>query len=90
MNNSKNKYQGMTLLAVLAHPDDETFGMGGTLSPASRVIRGASLEQMLGPDWAELLDETPDVVERPDAVKVSGRAKGEIVFHNVAFLVPLD
>ncbi|MFH2009584.1 MAG: transglutaminase domain-containing protein [bacterium] len=31
--------------------------MGGSLRPASRVIRGASLEQMLGPDWAELLDE---------------------------------
>jgi N-acetyl-1-D-myo-inositol-2-amino-2-deoxy-alpha-D-glucopyranoside deacetylase len=41
MNNSKNKYQGMTILAVLAHPDDETFGMGGTLALYAR--RGVSV-----------------------------------------------
>jgi len=33
----------------------------------------------------DLLDETPDVVERPDAIELRGRAKGEIVFHDVAF-----
>ncbi len=30
------QYAGKTLLAVLAHPDDETFGMGGTLALYAR------------------------------------------------------
>ena len=30
------EYNGKTLLAVLAHPDDETFGMGGTLALYAR------------------------------------------------------
>jgi ATP-binding cassette subfamily B protein/subfamily B ATP-binding cassette protein MsbA len=34
---------------------------------------------------AELLDETPDVIERADAIELQGRAKGEIVFQNVGF-----
>jgi ATP-binding cassette subfamily B protein len=34
---------------------------------------------------AELLDETPDVVERPNAVELSQRAQGEIVFRDVSF-----
>ncbi|MBN1581579.1 MAG: ABC transporter ATP-binding protein, partial [Anaerolineae bacterium] len=34
---------------------------------------------------AELLDETPDVVERPDAIELKERAQGAIVFHNVGF-----
>jgi LmbE family N-acetylglucosaminyl deacetylase len=34
-------YSGLKLLAVLAHPDDETFGMGGTLALYAR--RGASV-----------------------------------------------
>jgi ATP-binding cassette subfamily B protein len=34
---------------------------------------------------AELLDEMPDVVERPDAIEIEGRAKGAIAFHDVAF-----
>jgi len=34
---------------------------------------------------AELLDEDPDVVERPDAIELPGRANGEIRFHNVCF-----
>lgn len=31
------KHQGKTLLTVLAHPDDETFGMGGTLALYARL-----------------------------------------------------
>jgi ATP-binding cassette subfamily B protein/subfamily B ATP-binding cassette protein MsbA len=34
---------------------------------------------------AELLDENPDVVERPDAVELTGRARGAIAFHDVGF-----
>ena len=33
--------EGLTILAVLAHPDDETFGMGGTL--ALYAQRGVSV-----------------------------------------------
>jgi ATP-binding cassette subfamily B protein/subfamily B ATP-binding cassette protein MsbA len=34
---------------------------------------------------ADLLDETPDVAERPNAIELQGRAKGAIAFHNVGF-----
>jgi len=34
---------------------------------------------------AELLNEEPDVKDRPDAVELSGRARGEISFQNVGF-----
>jgi ATP-binding cassette subfamily B protein len=34
---------------------------------------------------AELLDEQPDVVERPDAVELVGRAKGAIALRDVGF-----
>lgn len=37
-----NQYQGKRILSVLAHPDDESFGMGGTL--AYYAERGAELE----------------------------------------------
>ncbi len=33
----------------------------------------------------ELLDENPDVVERADAVALTGRARGAITFHDVSF-----
>jgi ATP-binding cassette subfamily B protein/subfamily B ATP-binding cassette protein MsbA len=33
----------------------------------------------------ELLDEQPDVVERPDAIELTRRARGAIVFRNVGF-----
>ena len=36
------EYHGKSLLAVLAHPDDETFGMGGTLALYAR--RGVSVQ----------------------------------------------
>jgi N-acetyl-1-D-myo-inositol-2-amino-2-deoxy-alpha-D-glucopyranoside deacetylase len=38
---SANYYKDKTILAVLAHPDDETFGMGGTLALYAR--RGVSV-----------------------------------------------
>ena len=34
---------------------------------------------------AELLDENPDVVERPDAVELAGRSLGAIAFNDVGF-----
>ncbi len=34
---------------------------------------------------AELLNEQPDVVERPDAIELQGRARGAIVLHDVGF-----
>jgi ABC-type multidrug transport system fused ATPase/permease subunit len=34
---------------------------------------------------AELLDETPDVEEQPDAIEFEGRAKGAITFRDVQF-----
>jgi len=34
---------------------------------------------------SELLDEQPDVVERPDAVELAGRAMGAITFRDVSF-----
>jgi ATP-binding cassette subfamily B protein len=34
---------------------------------------------------SELLDEEPDMVERPDAVELTGRAKGAITFRDVSF-----
>ncbi|MCC6799885.1 MAG: ABC transporter ATP-binding protein [Anaerolineae bacterium] len=33
----------------------------------------------------ELLQESPEVTERPDALRLAGRARGEIVFENVSF-----
>jgi len=34
---------------------------------------------------AELLDEAPDIVEKPDAISLDGRARGEIELRNVSF-----
>ena len=34
---------------------------------------------------AELLDEAPDIIEKPDAVALQGRARGEIEFKGVGF-----
>jgi ATP-binding cassette subfamily B protein len=34
---------------------------------------------------SELMEEEPDVVERPDAIELPGRAKGAIRFHDVSF-----
>lgn len=54
-----------------------------------RALSGAweSVQQALAgaERVSELLDEEPDVVERPDSVEFPGRAKGSIRFHNVSF-----
>jgi ATP-binding cassette subfamily B protein len=54
-----------------------------------RALSGAweSVQQALaGADRvSELLEEEPDVVERPDAIELPGRAKGAIRFHDVSF-----
>lgn len=43
-------------------------------------------ESIAGADRiAELLEEDPDVIERPEAVELPGRAKGAIRFHDVSF-----
>jgi ABC-type multidrug transport system fused ATPase/permease subunit len=54
-----------------------------------RALSGAweSVQQALAgaERVSELLDEQPDVVERPDALELKGRAKGAIQFHDVSF-----
>jgi ATP-binding cassette subfamily B protein len=54
-----------------------------------RALSGAweSVQQALaGADRvSELLEEEPDVIERPDAIELPGRAKGAIRFHDVSF-----
>ena len=54
-----------------------------------RALSGAweSVQQALAgaERVSELLDEQPDMVERPDAIALKGRAQGEITFHNVSF-----
>jgi ATP-binding cassette subfamily B protein/subfamily B ATP-binding cassette protein MsbA len=54
-----------------------------------RALSGAweSVQQALAgaERVTELLDEQPDVVERPDAIGLTGRAMGAITFRNVGF-----
>ena len=54
-----------------------------------RALSGAweSIQQALAgaERVSELLDEQPDMVERPDAIELPGRAQGAIGFHNVSF-----
>jgi ABC-type multidrug transport system fused ATPase/permease subunit len=54
-----------------------------------RALSGAweSIQQAIagGERVAELLEEHPDVAERPDAVELPGRAAGAIALHNVGF-----
>ena len=54
-----------------------------------RVLSGAweSVQQALAGSErvSELLDEQPDMVERPDAIALNSRAKGAITFHDVGF-----
>lgn len=54
-----------------------------------RALSGAweSVQQaMAGAERvAELMQEQPEVIERPDAVELRGRARGEIVFKDVSF-----
>jgi ATP-binding cassette subfamily B protein len=54
-----------------------------------RVLSGAweqVQEALAGADRvAELLEEEPDVQERPDAIELPGRAQGALAFHDVGF-----
>jgi ATP-binding cassette, subfamily B, bacterial len=54
-----------------------------------RALSGAweSVQQALAgaERVSELLDEQPDMVERPDAIALTGRAKGAITFRDVSF-----
>jgi len=54
-----------------------------------RTLSGAweSVQQALAgaERVTELLDEQPDVVERPDAIELIGKVKGAIKLHNVGF-----
>jgi ATP-binding cassette subfamily B protein len=54
-----------------------------------RVLAGAweqIQEALAGAERvAELMEEQPDMIERPDAVDLPGRAKGAIAFHDVSF-----
>ncbi len=55
------EYNGKSLLAVLAHPDDETFGMGGTLALYAR--RGVSV-QLVCATRGEVGEIDPEYTER--------------------------
>jgi ATP-binding cassette subfamily B protein len=54
-----------------------------------RALSGAweSVQQALAGSErvSELLDEEPDMIERPDAIEWTGRAKGAITFRDVSF-----
>jgi ATP-binding cassette subfamily B protein len=54
-----------------------------------RALSGAweSVQQALAGSErvSELLDEQPDMVERPDAIELTGRARGAITFRDVSF-----
>ena len=65
MKNSNNKYKGLTLLAVLAHPDDETFGMGGTLALYAR--RGVSVH-LICATRGEVGDVEPHFLEGYESI----------------------
>jgi len=60
MGNSIRDYHGLTLLSVLAHPDDETFGMGGTLALYAR--RGVSVH-LICATRGEVGDVAPHYLE---------------------------
>ncbi len=44
-----NPPQPLTMLVCLAHPDDETFGMGGTLALYAR--RGVQVQLVCAHAW---------------------------------------
>jgi N-acetyl-1-D-myo-inositol-2-amino-2-deoxy-alpha-D-glucopyranoside deacetylase len=78
---SSNQYQGLTLLAVLAHPDDETFGVGGTL--ALYAHRGVSVH-LICATRGEVGDVEPHFLEnyqsigdlREDELRCAARTLG--------------
>jgi N-acetyl-1-D-myo-inositol-2-amino-2-deoxy-alpha-D-glucopyranoside deacetylase len=58
-------YQGKSILAVLAHPDDESFGMGGTL--ALYASRGAAVHLVCA-TRGEAGEVEPDLLEGYDSL----------------------
>ena len=63
--NQNNKYTGKKILAILAHPDDETFGMGGTL--AYYAAHGADVK-LICTTRGEAGDVAPAFLEKYDTV----------------------
>jgi len=63
-NGITNQHKG-TILSVLAHPDDESFGMGGTLALYAK--RGVDVHLVCAPR-GEVGEVSPEILEGFDSV----------------------